>query len=100
MSVYAYSVAQMPPIPVCTIYLGVGGEEPEMGPLEAIIDTGADISVIPLGYLRQLRAHPISHGTARGIWGDRRTVRIYTDTAIVRVRHDRQTGRWRAPTPL
>ena len=46
MSIHAYSVAYTPPMPVCTLYLGAGGEEPQMGPLEAVIDTGADITII------------------------------------------------------
>ncbi len=77
MSTYTYSVAYTPPMPVCTLHLGAGGEEAVMGPLEAIIDTGADITIVPQRYLQQLGVRPISQGTARSVWGDRRVVFVY-----------------------
>lgn len=77
MSIHEYSSTYIPAIPVCQIYLGVGGGEPTLGPLQAIIDTGADISVVPIAYLRQLGVRPVSQGTAPSLWGDRRNVRIY-----------------------
>jgi predicted aspartyl protease len=77
MSVHSYNPDYYPAMPVCTVYLGVGDEEPLFGPLEALIDSGADITVIPLSYLRQLGVPPINQGTARSLWGDRRAVHIY-----------------------
>jgi predicted aspartyl protease len=65
-------------MPICTLYLGVGGQEPRLGPLDAVIDTGADITVVPLLYLRQLGVKAVSQGTARALWGDRRVVQLYT----------------------
>jgi predicted aspartyl protease len=77
MSFYEYSANYTPPIPTCQVYLGPGGGETRLGPLEALIDTGADITVIPIHYLRQIKAKRVSRGKARSLWGDTRTVDIY-----------------------
>lgn len=77
MSVHSYNAEYVPPMPVCTIYLGAGGEEPPLGPLEALIDTGADITIVPMTYLRQLGVYPLRQSMARSIWGDRRSVHVY-----------------------
>lgn len=42
MSLHTYNADYIPAMPVCVVYLGVGGEEPQLGPLEALIDTGAN----------------------------------------------------------
>jgi hypothetical protein len=48
MSFFEYSSDYVPPMPVCQIFLGQSGKEPTEGPFEALIDTGADLTVIPL----------------------------------------------------
>ncbi|MBI1879499.1 MAG: hypothetical protein HYR94_14985 [Chloroflexi bacterium] len=78
MSFYDYSADYSPAIPVCPVYLGPGGGKPTLGPLEAFIDTGADITVIPAKYLLQIRAKRVSRGRARSLWGDARTVDVYS----------------------
>ncbi|MBE7471440.1 MAG: hypothetical protein DPW09_44645 [Anaerolineae bacterium] len=60
-----------------------GGGETRLGPLEAVVDTGADITVIPIHYLRQIKAKRISRGKARSLWGDARMVDIYAVTLAV-----------------
>jgi predicted aspartyl protease len=85
MALYDYSVAHTPSAPVCEVYLGVGGGVPNFGPHLAIIDTGADISVIPLGYLRQVGAQQVGLDRARSIWGDARTVSVYA--VSMRIEH-------------
>jgi predicted aspartyl protease len=77
MSLHSYSADYVPAMPVCTIYVGAGGEEPLLGPLEALIDTGADITVVPMSYLRRLGVRPVGHGMAHSLWGDRRSVHVY-----------------------
>lgn len=77
MSFYSYSTNYTPAMPVCQVYLGPGGGEPVLGPLEAILDTGADIAVIPRRYLRQVGAKWVSRGRARSLWGDARAVDVY-----------------------
>lgn len=77
MSVYEYSSTYSPMAPVCQIYIGRGGDAPTLGPLEALLDTGSDMTIIPSNYLKQVRAKRISRGRARSVWGDTRTVDIY-----------------------
>ena len=77
MTFHEYSSAYFPVAPVCQIYLGEGGGQPTLGPFEALIDTGSDMTVIPTDYLHQARAKRISRGQARSMWGDSRTVDIY-----------------------
>ena len=56
---------------------GPGGGEANFGPYEALIDTGADISIIPIGYLRQIGAPQVGRDRARSVWGDSRSVIVY-----------------------
>ncbi len=77
MAFYDYSADYVPPIPVCEVFLGPGGSDPTLGPLEAVIATGADVTVIPLEYLRQVGAKRVSQGRARSLWGDSKTVDVY-----------------------
>ncbi len=77
MNIYEYSSDYIPAAPTCQIHLGSAGGQPILGPIDALIDTGSDISVVPLAYLRQIKAKRISRGQARTIWGDSRVVDIY-----------------------
>lgn len=77
MTFYDYSADYSPIAPICQIYLGQGGSQPNLGPLTALIDTGSDMTVIPITYLQAVEAKRISRGRARSMWGDSRTVDIY-----------------------
>ena len=77
MSFYDYSVDYIPPMPICQIYLGPAGGELILGPLEAVIDTGADVSVFPARYLSQVTARRVGRDRARSLWGDVRDVNVY-----------------------
>ena len=77
MSFYEYSSDYSPAMPVCEIYLGSVGDEPTFGPLEAILDYGADEVVVPTRYLRQIRAKRMSRARARSVWGDVKSVDLY-----------------------
>lgn len=43
----------------------------------AIVDTGADATMIPLAVLRQVSGRPVEQGRVRGILGDPVTVNLY-----------------------
>ena len=77
MSFHEYSAAYHPPIPVCELLLGGAGEEPSVGPLIAIMDTGADATVIPMDLLRRVDARRVGWGQARSVWGDSRRVELF-----------------------
>ncbi len=72
-----YSTDYAPPIPVLSIQLGFGGRSPWLGPLEGIIDTGADSTIIPERLARQLKAIPLNPGQLLTQWGEAHPVQIY-----------------------
>jgi len=53
MSHYPYSTKYLPSAPVVEIRLGAPGAEPSSEFLEALIDTGADATLVPVAYLRK-----------------------------------------------
>lgn len=77
MSAYEYSADYAPAAPVCPVYLGAGGRDATFGPFPALVDTGADLCVVPLSLLRRIGAPSIGHGRARTIWDTSRTVTVY-----------------------
>jgi len=77
MAVFEFSSNYIPAAPVCEVYLGAGGKEPTVGPLTALIDTGADLTVVPLSYLQQVKAPQVSQGRVRSIGTEARFVDIY-----------------------
>ena len=46
-------------------------------PLSALVDTGADITIVPVGYLRAIGAEEIYSAHLRAHWGGRRAVTIF-----------------------
>jgi len=83
MSYHLYSSDYYPPFPVAEIRLGAPGKEAFLGPLEALIDTGADATLIPLAYLNQVNAEEVDRAGMRSQWGERRVVSIYSVTLEV-----------------
>jgi predicted aspartyl protease len=45
--------------------------------LQAMIDTGADATIVPVRYLRQIGAQPAFEASLRSHWGERRPVFLY-----------------------
>lgn len=77
MSHYPYSSAYLPAAPVLEIRLGAPGAEPSSGFLEALVDTGADATIVPLVHLRQIKAKKVDQAALRSQWGERRAVTLY-----------------------
>lgn len=68
---HSYSSHYHPPMPVVEVALAAPGFDFSMGPLSGIIDTGADITLVPTEYLRQLNAPVVASGYLRSPWGGR-----------------------------
>jgi predicted aspartyl protease len=84
---HSYSRKLFPPAPYIEMRLGIPDESLKVGPLSALIDSGADITVVPQHYIRRLGLSIEDHGFLRGEWGERRKVRIYTvDVSIDGIR--------------
>ena len=75
---FPYSHDYFPPAPVVRIRLGYPGENLTVGPLMALIDTGADGTLIPLTHLDALAAPFVDHVRIRSHWGEWESVELFT----------------------
>ncbi len=71
------------PIPALKIELRNGENGPTLRNLKGIVDTGADMTIIPTGFLRRLKTRPVASGQLRGQWGDLHPVDFYILDLIV-----------------
>jgi len=76
MMTFPYDENHDPAAPVCQINLSVASTGLSVS-LPAIIDTGADATIVPLGYLRQIGARRVFEAGLRSQWGERRRVYLY-----------------------
>lgn len=74
---YPYDSRYHPPMPVVEVALGVSEGDFPLEPLPSIIDTGADITIVPREYLMRLDAPVVASGYLRSPWGGRSSVKIY-----------------------
>ena len=73
-----YSEEYYPPMPVLDITLAAPQEDNWIGPYSAIVDTGADFSVVPMSYLHRIRPPLVRPATVLSHWRDRRAMSIYS----------------------
>ena len=80
---FNYRSAGFPAIPVVQVRLGYPGQSPQVGPVEAIVDSGADGCLIPMTLLDAVEAPLVDQIHIRSHWGERRQANLYTvDIAI------------------
>jgi len=78
MTTFLYDAEYFPAAPVLEISLGKPGAQASMGPLIAIVDTGADTTIIPMEQLIHSNAQKVEQAaTLRSQWGERRVVSLY-----------------------
>lgn len=75
---YAYLDTYYPPVPTLEITLGYPEESLKLGPLTAIIDTGADGTLVPQALIDQLGAPFVDDIRIRSHWGEWRNIQIFT----------------------
>jgi len=78
---FSYSSEYTPPAPVLEIQLALPGESFARDPLMALVDTGAEASVVPLRHIQPLGAQIDDRKYLRSPWGDRQTVYTYLSPA-------------------
>jgi predicted aspartyl protease len=66
-----------PPLPVLAIKLSAPAEPAAGEPLTAIVDTGADGTLIPSLYLEQAGAIGVGDAVLRGVLGEARDVHLF-----------------------
>jgi predicted aspartyl protease len=76
-TLYTYSPDYVPEAPVLDIEIGIPDAEVFSGFHTALVDTGADTTVIPIDYLHAIQAEVVDRAFLRSPWDDRRTVSIY-----------------------
>ncbi len=74
---FAYNAKYYPPAPHLQIRLGIPDESLKIGPLTAFLDSGADITIVPLRYIRRLPAAVDNLRHLRSQWGENRVVEVY-----------------------
>jgi hypothetical protein len=72
-----YDRSYSPPVPVLRVSLSAPAETPHIGPLTAIIDTGADGTLIPSGYLEAVEAVGDGEAILHGALGEAREVHLF-----------------------
>ncbi len=83
----AYLRQYFPAIPSLPIRLGYPEESLSLGPLDAILDTGADGTLIPQVLLDELGAPLVDQIWVRSQWGESRQAGLYTiDLSISDIR--------------
>lgn len=74
---FSYDIEYFPPAPRAEIRLGVPDESLVVGPLRALVDTGADVSIVPIHYIEPLNVQVDNRKHLRSQWGERRQVDTY-----------------------
>jgi predicted aspartyl protease len=75
---FNFSQTYTPAAPVAEVWLGAPETRPSVGPLVALIDTGADGTLVPLHHLRSIRGlAAVDRKWLRSQWGEQRLVRLY-----------------------
>ena len=76
MNDYLYDTTYDPPIPVCGITLTAPATDQRVE-LSAIVDTGADGTIVPIRHLQHIEARRAFEASLRSQWGERRVVFLY-----------------------
>jgi predicted aspartyl protease len=74
----AYLSQYFPPFPSLPIRLGFPEESLRLGPIDALIDTGADGTLVPQILLDDLGAPLVDQIRVRSQWGEARLAGLYT----------------------
>lgn len=77
MTQFPYATNYLPPAPIFEIQLGLPTEALQPEALNALVDTGADLCVIPIAYLERLGAESDDRRFIRTPWSRRLAVDIY-----------------------
>jgi hypothetical protein len=78
-----YTPAYEPPAPVIEISLAVPRTNKIAGPFMALIDTGADATLVPRAILASLRVTVMSVAFLRSHWGERQPVTTYEVDIVI-----------------
>ena len=72
-----YSRSQFPPVPILKVKISAPREAAHEEQMPALIDTGADFTLVPLSWLLRVDAPEEGWAYARGLWSEQRQVTLY-----------------------
>ncbi len=72
-----YDSSFFPPAPVLSVQFANSNMEFKSEPVRALVDTGADTTIVPISILEYLGLGIEAFGRVRGQWGDSRNVNMY-----------------------
>lgn len=75
---YTYLTTYDPPMPALQVRLGYPAEALTLGPVAAIVDTGADGTLVPQSLIDELRAPFVDNVRVRSHWGEWRNMQLFT----------------------
>jgi hypothetical protein len=75
--IQAYSHTNFPPIPVLQVSLSAPQSDDWHGLFTAVVDSGADFTVVPLEWLRPLDPPAVRPAVLSSQWQDRRPLYVY-----------------------
>jgi predicted aspartyl protease len=78
-----YSRRYTPPAPILEIALSDVDGDVFIGPVEALLDTGSDGSLVPISYLEQLEVPIAREARLQSHWGEKRTVWLYLIDIVI-----------------
>ena len=74
---YSHRTSYHPPIPALEVGLQSPDSDQSLAPLWAVLDTGADITMVSLALLEQIEAPELDEVRIRSYWGEYQTVTTY-----------------------
>lgn len=75
--IQAYDLRYLPPIPILETWLAIPDSLDWQGPFPAIVDTGADFTIVPQSILREFNAPYLKRAMLRTPWSQKQPVGLY-----------------------
>ena len=72
-----HSQTKFPPAAVLELQLSAPGDPPSSTTLTALIDTGADFTIVPIQWLLDIQAPEARAAYVRGMWSGRQLITLY-----------------------
>lgn len=79
----SYNSTYYPPAPTLQVRFAIEDTGLSTEKLPAIVDTGADATIVPIHYLDQIEAAVEGFGRVRGHWGSATPINLYAVDVIV-----------------
>lgn len=72
-----YSQHHLPPAPILDLFVSLPDRHDWYGPYVALVDTGADFTIVPLSIMRSLQARALTRITLSSQWHERHPLFLF-----------------------